>query len=331
MISLVTGGAGFMGSHLTKELLDKGYNVVVLDDLSGGFVDQIDPRSTFINGSILDHDLLEEIFLKYKFDYVYHLAAYAAEGLSHFIRRFNYNNNLIGGINLINMSVKYDIKCFVFTSSIAVYGSQTPPMVESMSPVPEDPYGVAKLAVELDLYAAKHMFGLNYVIFRPHNVYGEYQNIGDKYRNVIGIFMNQLLSGEPITIFGDGNQKRAFTYVGDIIPTIANCVNVPESFGEVFNIGSDITYSINELTELVSKSIGINGNINYLDSRNEVSMAFSDHTKVNKFFGRNKETSLITGLVKMSNWVKKIGPRKTQSFGNIEIEKKLPSSWINNQ
>jgi UDP-glucose 4-epimerase len=184
--SLVTGGAGFIGAHVTNELIRMGHTVVVLDDLSGGFEENVNKQATFVKGSITDHVLLEDLFNKYKFDYVYHLAAYAAEGLSHFIKRFNYNNNLIGSVNLINESVKHKVKCFVFTSSIAVYGKGQLPMREDMVPMPEDPYGISKLAVEQDLRCTHEMFGLNYVIFRPHNVYGEYQNLGDKYRNVVG-------------------------------------------------------------------------------------------------------------------------------------------------
>ena len=143
----------------------------------------------FLKGSIRDPGFVATIWKDRKFDYVYHLAAYAAEGLSHFIRRYNYETNLVGSINLINQSVIGEVKCFVFTSSIAVYGPGQTPMTEAMVPRPEDPYGISKYAVELDLEAAHKMFGLNYVVFRPHNVYGEHQNIADKYRNVIGIFM----------------------------------------------------------------------------------------------------------------------------------------------
>ncbi|MEZ4836793.1 MAG: NAD-dependent epimerase/dehydratase family protein [Caldilineaceae bacterium] len=192
---LVTGGAGFIGTHVARELSQMGHQVTVLDDLSGGFRQNILPDQCFVEGSITDEALLARLFDEHKFEYVYHLAAYAAEGLSHFIRRFNYTNNLIGSVNLINESVKHNVRCFVFTSSIAVYGPAQLPMREDTLPIPEDPYGIAKLAVEQDLKAAHHMFGLDYVVFRPHNVYGEFQNIGDKYRNVIGIFMNRLLQG----------------------------------------------------------------------------------------------------------------------------------------
>ena len=208
-VSLVTGGAGFMGAHVAEHLLKMGHTVIVLDDLSGGFIDNVPEGAIFTEGSILDHESINRLFEKYSFTYVYHLAAYAAEGLSHFIKRFNYTNNLIGSVNLINACVNYDINCLLFTSSIAVYGAGQTPMTEDMVPLPEDSYGIAKLAVERELKVSHEMFGLDYIIFRPHNVYGERQNIGDRYRNVVGIFMNQLLKGEGMTIFGDGDQQRA--------------------------------------------------------------------------------------------------------------------------
>jgi len=282
--SLVTGGAGFIGAHVTNHLIDAGHRVVVLDDLSGGFKENVHTKAIFIEGSICDNALVEKLFAEYKFDYVYHLAAYAAEGLSHFIRRFNYENNLIGSINLINQSIIHKVKCFVFTSSIAVYGEGQLPMRESLVPQPEDPYGVAKYAVEMDLKTAHEMFGLDYIIFRPHNVYGEYQNIGDRYRNVIGIFMNQLLQGKALTIFGDGNQTRAFSYIDDVAPHIANSVNISAAYNEIFNIGGDIDYTVNELATTVMDVMNLKQDISYQPARNEVLHAYSDHTKAKKVF-----------------------------------------------
>lgn len=316
-----------MGAHVVKELLSMGHDVVALDDLSGGFADQVDARATFVKGSITDHELVERLFAEHRFDHVYHLAAYAAEGLSHFIRRFNYTNNLIGSVNLINASVRHGVKCFVFTSSIAVYGALPPPMREDMVPKPEDPYGVAKLAVEMDLSAARHMFGLEYVVFRPHNVYGEYQNLGDRYRNVVGIFMNQLMQGQPMTVFGDGEQKRAFTYIGDIAPIIAASATTPSAFGETFNVGADAPYTVNELARLVQDAMGIKGGVKHLEARNEVVFAFSDHSKGERVFGRRRETTLAEGLARMAPWAKATGARASGRFSNIEIEQKLPPSW----
>src|SRR5450759_2239010 len=232
---LITGVAGFIGSHVADHCLRQGFDVVGVDDLSGGFLENVPQGVDFRLGSVTDVAFVERLWLSQRYDYVFHLAAYAAEGLSHFIRRFNYETNLIGSINLINLSVLHEIRCFVFTSSIAVYGRNQLPMTEELTPQPEDPYGVSKYAVELDLRAARHQFGLDYVVFRPHNVYGAHQNIGDKYRNVIGIFMNQILQGKPLTIFGDGTQTRAFSYIDDVAPVIARSVSNPKAYGEVFN------------------------------------------------------------------------------------------------
>lgn len=326
--SLVTGGAGFIGAHVTNELVRLGHQVIVLDDLSGGFHENVNSKAIFIEGSICDHQLLEKLFVQYKFDYVYHLAAYAAEGLSHFIRRFNYNNNLIGSINLINEAVKHKVKCFVFTSSIAVYGALSPPMTEAMTPAPEDPYGISKYAVEMDLKTAHEMFGLNYIIFRPHNVYGEYQNLGDKYRNVVGIFMNQLMQGKQLSVFGDGKQTRAFSYIGDVAPYIASCVNVPASYNEIFNIGADREFTVLELAETIKDVMQLNGELRHLEARNEVVNAYADHSKAQRIFNIEHTTSLKDGLQKMADWAKSAGIRKSTKFKNIEIIEKLPPFWL---
>ena len=326
--SLVTGGAGFIGAHVTNELIEMGHNVVVLDDLSGGYQENVNPRALFVEGSITNYSLILELFEKHNFDYVYHLAAYAAEGLSHFIRRFNYDNNLMGSINLINASIKFNVSCFVFTSSIAVYGGIAPPMKESDFPHPEDPYGVAKFSVEQDLKTANEMFGLNFVIFRPHNVYGEYQNIGDRYRNVVGIFMNQLMQGKELTIFGDGEQTRAFSYIGDVAPHIANCVNYPKAINEVFNIGADQEYTVKELAETTQKVMGISGKLKFLEARNEVTHAYADHSKASKTFNQHSYTSLEEGLTRMADWARTHGSRKSNKFENIEIDTNLPKIWL---
>ena len=325
--SLVTGGAGFIGSHVAGERLKKGDRVIVLDDLSGGFADNVPKDATFVQGSILDADLVDRLFREHKFDYVFHLGAYAAEGLSHFIRRFNYMNNTVGSINLINAAVKYESKCFVFTSSIAVYGAGQLPMTEEMTPMPEDPYGISKYAVEMDLHAAKRMFGLEYVIFRPHNVYGENQNIADRYRNVIGIFMNQLMQDKPLTVFGDGTQTRAFSYIGDVAPILAASVENPSAQGQVFNVGADKPYTVNRLAEIVAAAMGKELHLSHLPARNEVLHAFSSHEKVARVFGHRPQVDLEEGVRRMAAWARSIGPRKTVDFGSIEISRNLPPAW----
>lgn len=327
--ALVTGGAGFIGSHVVEHLIKNGYDVLVLDDLSGGFVDNLVQGTRFVQGSILDHSLVNQLFESETFDYVFHLAAYAAEGLSHFIKRYNYSNNLIGSVNLINAAVNFGVKSFVFTSSIAVYGASPElPMTEETSPHPEDSYGIAKLAVEQELQASKEMFGLDYIIFRPHNVYGERQNIGDKYRNVVGIFMNQILQGKPMTVFGDGSQTRAFSYIGDVAPVIADSVKIPKAYNQVFNIGADQPYSVNELAECVAQAMGAPANIVHLPARNEVLNAYSSHEKIRQVFGNRSLTSLESGLRMMADWVHQHGARESQKFKEIEVAKNFPKAWL---
>lgn len=328
MAILVTGGAGFIGSHIVDELFNLGFNdIVVLDDLSGGFRENVNSKATFIEGSIIDENLIKDIFSKYNIEYVFHLAAYAAEGLSHFIKKYNYENNLIGSINLINASVNHKIKCFVFTSSIAVYGKNQLPMREDMMPQPEDSYGIAKYSVEQELKVTHEMFGLNYIIFRPHNVYGERQNIGDKYRNVIGIFMNQIMQHKPLSIFGDGNQTRAFSYIKDVAPIISKSITIKKAYNQVFNIGADTPYSVNELAQEVIKAMGSAETIIYKKVRNEVKHAYSDHSKVKEYFNITPKYDLQTGLRIMVDWAKKTGVRKSKEFKNIEITFNLPEGW----
>ncbi len=324
---LVTGGAGFIGSHVVDELVKMGLTVVVLDDLSGGFLENVNPKVSFVKGSINDVALINSLFEKEKFDYVFHLAAYAAEGLSHFIKHFNYQNNLIGSINLINASINNNIKCFVFTSSIAVYGAGQLPMTEDTTPKPEDSYGISKYSVELELESSHHMFGLNYIIFRPHNVYGERQNIGDKYRNVLGIFMNQIMKKEPLSIFGDGEQQRAFTYIGDVAPVIAKSIFNDSAKNSIFNIGSDTHTTVNDLAEIISEAMDVPKNINYLPARNEVKDAYSNHNKVKDLLNYQDTTSLKDGVNRMVFWAKKEGAKESKKFDNIEIFKNLPPSW----
>ena len=326
---LVTGGAGFIGSHVAEELVNRGHDVTVLDDLSGGFVENVIAPARFVQGSINDVDLVNNLLEESQFDYVYHLAAYAAEGLSHFIKRFNYNNNLIGSVNLINAAINTGVKCFVFTSSIAVYGATpTLPMTEETVPHPEDPYGIAKLAVEQELRTCKQMFGLDYIIFRPHNVYGERQNIGDKYRNVVGIFMNQILQGKPMTVFGDGMQTRAFSYIREVAPIIARSIETPAAYNEIFNIGADQPYTVNELAEAVARSMGVEPQIAYVPARNEVMAAYSSHEKIARVFGERPSWSLEQGLGRMADWVKQHGARSSQKFEGVEVTKNFPKAWL---
>lgn len=323
---LVTGGAGFIGSHVARHCLNLGFNVVVVDDLSGGFKDNIPEGAVFANVDVTDAAHINAIFKRYRPWYVYHLAAYAAENLSHFIRKFNYDNNLIGSMNIINACVNYGVKCLVFTSSIAVNAKGKPPYEESDPFMCGDPYGIAKAAVEIDLHRALEMFGLNHIIFRPFNVYGAGQNIGDKYRNVIGIFMNQVMQGQQMTIFGDGEQKRSFSHIDDVAPHISKSVLRPELYNNTFFIGGSKQYTVNELAHVVAAEFNVLPDIKYLQERHEAKVAWANTEKADGAFGP-ATVELKEGVAKMAEWARVVGPRKSQEFQNIEIMKNLPEGW----
>jgi UDP-glucose 4-epimerase len=326
---LVTGGAGFIGAHVARHLLEADHDVVVLDDLSGGYEENVPTGATFVDGTVTDAELVDELFRAHEFAHVFHLAAYAAEGLSHFIRRFNYMNNVLGSINVLNAALRAETPGrFVFASSIAVYGPAQTPMSEDVVPEPEDPYGIAKYAVELDLAAAQRMFGLDYTIFRPHNVYGELQNLADPYRNVIGIFMNQIMADKPMTVFGDGLQTRAFTHIDDVAPLIARSIDVPEATNEVFNVGAETPYSVLDLAREIARAFDVaDPEIEFLPARREVVHAFSDHAKLHRVFGEAPTVPLEEGLRRMADWARETGVRDPIRFESVEVLRNMPPSW----
>ncbi len=318
-----------MGSHVVDGCLERGLEVVAVDDLSGGYRSNVSDQAEWVELDVRDAAGVKSVWEQHgPFRFVYHLAAYAAEGLSHFIRAWNYRTNLEASINLINQSVLGDVERFVFTSSIAVYGSGQVPMREDMIPMPEDPYGISKWAVELDLAAAHGMFGLDYTIFRPHNVYGERQNIADPYRNVIGIFMNNVLRGRPMPVFGDGLQTRAFSHIADVAPVIANSPFVERSANETFNVGADTPYTILDLANEVARAFEVEPQVEHLPARNEVVHAFSDHSKVREVFDPPEPVALGEGIDRMARWVKETGAREPIRFrGEIEVDRNLPPAW----
>src|SRR5215210_1691581 len=308
--ALVTGAAGFIGSHVVDSCLELGMEVVATDDLSGGFRENVPEAAHWVQGDLRDGDFVKSLWADGRFDHVYHLGAYAAEGLSHFIRAYNYRTNLEASVHLINQAVLHEAERFVFTSSIAVYGAGQVPLSEDQLPQPEDPYGISKYAVELDLRAAHEMFGLDYTVFRPHNVYGERQNVADRYRNVIGIFMNNVLQGKAMPVFGDGLQTRAFSHISDVAPIIARAPLVEASRNEVFNIGADQPYSILELANEVAEAFGVEPDVEHLPARNEVVHAFSDHSKVRSAFDPPAPLDLHEGIGRTAGWVKAHGARE---------------------
>lgn len=324
---LVTGAAGFVGSWICDSLLANGHEVYGMDNLSGGFRENVPEGVELWERDFSNDEDVKLVFMRRKPEIIIHAGAYAAEILSPHIRKYNYENNLIGSINLINAAVNNNCKGFVFLSSIAVYGHQAPPFTEDTPLRPRDPYGLAKMTVELDLRQACRMFDMPLMIWRPHNVYGERQNIGDNYRNVVGIFMNQCLKGDPMTIFGDGQQTRAFSYISNVAPIIANAIDRSEMWGQTFNIGGDEPCAVEKLARHVAMAMNVEYRVNHLPERQEAAHAHCDHNWLEFIYGPQKIVPLEIGIPAMAAWVKKHGSRSTPKFANIEIEKNLPESW----
>src|SRR3990167_2604813 len=313
---LITGVLGLFGSHFSRYLLDKGYEVYGIDNLSGGYQENLPQGVKLYIGDLGEKVWTACIFELVKPDYVYHFAAYAAEGLSPFIRNFNYSNNLLCSVNVINECIKNDVKKIIFTSSMAVYGNQTPPFTENMIPMPEDPYGISKYAVEMDLSQAYKQFSLNYSVVRPHNVIGIRQNIWDKYRNVIGIWIRRVLRGESIIIFGDGEQKRAFSDIKFCLEPMYILMDENIVRG-VFNIGSDKEYTLNELAEIIKEiaiEFGFNPSIEHLDARHEVKFAYCDHTRAKQLLDFKDETDLKQTIREMFVWAMKQEDREVKQM-----------------
>jgi UDP-glucose 4-epimerase len=304
----VTGCAGLLGANYTRHLIKNNHQVIKLN---------LERRKKVV-----------QLFEEHKPDVLVHFAAYAAEGLSPFIRNYNYRNNLVCSANLINECIAHDTKV-IFTSSMAVYGEQEPPFTEDKKPQPIDPYGIAKYAVECDLKLAHEQFGLRYNIVRPHNVLGIYQNIWDKYRNVIGIFIRKALNGEPILVYGDGEQTRAFSDVKYYMEPFDKLLT--DFDGETFNIGADKYFSLNEVAETVqsiAKKYGYEVPIEHGEPRHEVKHAYCDHTKAKTVLEFKDETNLYDLIESVFVWAMSQPNRKVKKM-DYEVTKDIYDYWKN--
>ena len=326
---LVTGVAGLLGSRLAEWILSNtDHKVIGIDDLSGGYTENIPKGVKFYKFDLKNLNRIDKLFNKHKPDIVYHFAAYAAEGLSPFIRKYNYENNLISSTNLITCSIKHDIKRFVFASSMSVYGNKyEPPFHEDLQQCPLDPYGVAKFSVEQDLKIAYEQHGLNYTIVRPHNFYGQNQNIWDKYRNVLGIWMYQIMNNMSPTIFGDGEQVRAFSYVDDSILPFWNASQRDECIGEIINLGGIKEYTINEACNILLKVTGTKIQPVHLEGRHEAKHAWSTWEKSVKLLDFEHKIDLEEGLTKMWNWAQTQPMRERFFWGDYELDKGIYEYW----
>ena len=330
MTVLITGVAGLIGSRFAEWILrtQPGVTVVGMDNLSGGYVENVPEGVRFYNIDLVGGPAaVSDIIAENSVDVIYHLAAYAAEGLSPFIRRFNYETNVIASVNLINAAIQHDVRKFIFTSSMAVYGNgQTPPFSEDTRPSPIDPYGIAKYAVEMDLEIARIQHGLRYTVIRPHNFYGVNQNIWDRYRNVLGIWMYQILNGEQMTIYGDGEQTRAFSFVDDAMQPLWNAQD-ESSDGHTINLGGIHEYTINQACEALIRVTGTDTQPVHLAPRHEAKHAWTTWEKSVEMLGFRHTVELGDGLGRMWNWACRQPKRHRKTWGSYEIDKGLYDYW----
>jgi UDP-glucose 4-epimerase len=328
---LITGVAGLLGSRLSDYIIENHTNVhiVGIDDMSGGYKENVNSKvelweMNLVNGNV------EECFERHQFDYVYHFAAYAAEGLSPFIRTYNYQNNLVATSRIITQCIKHNVKRLVFTSTLAVYGHQDGNIFdERLVPKPIDPYGVAKYGCEMDIQIAGEQHGLDWCIIRPHNVYGVKQNVWDKYRNVLGIWMYQHTINEPMTIFGDGTQTRAFSYIDDSLEPLWKASQDKRASKEIINLGGIKEYSIIEANEILREVVG-GGEVKYFEGRHEVKNSVPTWQKSIDLLDFEHKTDLKEGLTKMWEWVKTQPVRERFVWPFYELDKGIYSFWKNN-
>ena len=321
---LVTGGAGFIGSHVAHILHTRGHTVSVIDDLSGGYrrnAAGLDLHEV----DLVDHVAVNRVFAEVKPHAVAHCAAYAAEGLSHWMRRYNYTQNLVAWANLANAVLENGVERVMVCSSMAVYGSQLPPFDEALLPQPEDPYGAAKAALEADVKSLGALFGVEWNIARPHNVYGPRQNLADPYRNVVAIFMKQALSGQPITVYGSGKQTRAFSYIADVAPVIADLTDGTDH-GLTVNIGGEQPISILDLAYLIQESTWSTSTIRFLPERHEVVDAYSDHRVLRELYGSWDPTGIEEGVAMMAEWARGVEWAEPRRY-DYETEHEMFGPW----
>ena len=325
---LITGVAGLLGSRLADYLLQTqpDIKIIGIDDLSGGYKENVDPKVKSYWMDLKDPNL-KNIFEQEQPDYVFHFAAYAAEGLSPFIRTYNYQNNLVATANVINECIRHDVKRLVFTSTLAVYGHGYGGIFdESQTPKPIDPYGVAKYGCEMDIQIAGEQHGLDWCIIRPHNVYGVKQNIWDKYRNVLGIWMFQHMNGLPTTIFGDGKQTRAFSYIDDSLEPLWNAAVKSQASKQIINLGGIEEYSILEANTILREVIGCD-KLEFLEQRHEVKHSIPTWQKSVDILDFKHKTSLKEGITEMWNWAQQQPMRDRFIWPSYELDKGIYKFW----
>ena len=327
---LITGVAGLLGSNLADWIIENkpNYGVIGVDSLFGGYLENINEKVIFYQRDLAEEPV-KDIFDKYNIKYVFHFAAYAAEGLSPFMRKFNYKNNVVSTVNIINECIEHNVKRLVYTSSMSVYGHgdmKQNRFDEADRCAPIDPYGVSKYACEMDIQIAGEQHGLDWCIIRPHNIYGIKQNIWDKYRNVLGIWMNKIINNDDILIYGDGEQTRAFTYIDDDLECLWNAAVFPSASKQIINLGGIVPYTINEACKVLCE-ITEYDKVKHVEPRHEVKWAVPTYQKSIDILGFEHKTDLKDGLTKMWEWAKKQPRRPQYKWDNYEITKNIYSYW----
>ena len=324
----VSGIAGFLGSHLAETFINDGHQVVGCDSLIGGELDNVPPEAEFYQYDCCFRNSMLKITKGC--DLVYHAAATAYEGLSVFSPHLITQNIVTGSVSLFSAAIENKVKRIIYCSSMARYGTNKIPFTENLIPNPQDPYGIAKLAAENILRNLCETHGVEYVIAVPHNIIGPKQKYDDPYRNVVSIMINLMLQNRQPIIYGDGEQKRCFSYVDDDLFCLKEMAFNKEVVGEVVNIGPDEEFiSINQLADKLANQLRFNLNPQFVKGRpQEVLHATCSADKARKILGYKTKTSLDNGLEKMISFIKERGTKKFRYHLDLEIINELtPKTW----
>lgn len=326
---LITGVAGFMGSHLADEFLRREYRVIGIDNLVGGYKSNIPEGVQFYEVDLGDFDLIKNLFNGV--DLVVHTACTAYEGLSVFSPSLVTRNTSHITTVALSASVRAGVKKFVHMSSMARYGTQdTVPFTENMIPKPQDPYGIAKYAAELLIKNIAETHGMEYVILVPHNIIGPRQKYDDPFRNVASIMINRMLSGKQPIIYGDGMQMRCFSFMQDVINPLMIACETDLVNSKVINIGPDEEFiTINELAQTIAKILNFNLDPIYMPGRpQEVKHANCSANLARELLGYKTTKSLKDGLTELADWIKEQGIKEFDYHLPLEfITEKTPKTW----
>lgn len=325
---LITGVAGFLGSHLADAMLKAGHYVVGVDNLIGGYRDNVPDKVRWHNVDCTNWNDMDQAMKGCEL--VYHCAATAYEGLSVFSPAIVSHNIIGAATTVFSAAIANGVKRIVHCSSMARYGSILTPYHENQVPRPQDPYGISKLAAEKMLINLCDTHGVEYNIAVPHNIIGPRQKYDDPFRNVASIMMNLMLQGRSPIIYGDGTQKRCFSYVDDCLSCLTRMAFDPHIKGEVINIGPDEQpVTINELYNLIAGIVGFKGEPTFMPGRpQEVKVALCSSTKARHMLGYETKTTLHDGLHAMRDWMFARGPRQFNYHLPIEIvTEKTPQTW----